>query len=100
MKIVFAMLFFLFFTGCVQPTALIGPIYTIGTTGNALQAGASYGTSYIVKKATGKTVLENMDTVIDTNELKKELKDNPDEFFRIVNKYVKETKTQVLINNF
>ena len=41
-----------------------------------------------------------MDTVIDTNELKKELKDNPDEFFRIVNKYVKETKTQVLINNF
>ena len=94
MKIVFTILVFLFFTGCVQPTALIGPIYTIGTTGNALQAGASYGTSYIVKKATGKTVLENMDTVIDTNELKKELKDNPDEFFRIVKKYAKETKNK------
>ena len=91
MKTVFTLLVLVFFTGCVQPTALLGPMYTIGTTGNALQAGASYGTSYVVKKMTGKTVSENVNTFVDTEELKEELKENPDDFFRIVKKHVKKS---------
>ena len=91
MKIVLALLVLLFFTGCVQPTTLLGPIYTIGTTGNVLQAGASYGTSYAVKKMTGKTVSENVNTFVDTEQLKKELKENSDDFFRIVKKHVKKS---------
>jgi len=91
MKIVLTLLILLFFAGCAQPTALLGPIYTIGTTGNVLQAGASYGTSYAVKKMTGKTVSENVDTFVDTEELKKELKENSDDFFRIVKKHVKKS---------
>ena len=91
MKIVLTLLILLFFAGCAQSTALLGPIYTIGTTGNVLQAGASYGTSYAVKKMTGKTVSENVDTFVDTEELKKELKENSDDFFRIVKKHVKKS---------
>ena len=88
MKTVLTLLVLLFFGGCVQPTALLGPMYTIGTTGNVLQAGASYGTSYAVKKMTGKTVSENVNTFVDTEELK----ENPDDFFRIVKKHAKRSK--------
>ena len=91
MKIVLTLLILLFFAGCAQPTALLGPLYTIGTTGNVLQAGASYGTSYAVKKMTGKTVSESVNTFVDTEELKKELKENSDDFFRIVKKHVKKS---------
>jgi len=92
MKIVLTLLVLIFFAGCVQPTALLGPMYTIGTTGNVLQAGASYGTSYAVKKMTGKTVSENVNTFVDTEELKEELKENPDDYFRIVKKHAKRSK--------
>ena len=96
MKIVLTLLVLIFFAGCVQPTALLGPMYTIGTTGNVLQAGASYGTSYAVKKMTGKTVSENVNTFVDTEELKEELKENPDEFFRIVKKHAKKSKKIII----
>ena len=99
MKTVLTLFVLLFFAGCVQPTALLGPIYTIGTTGNVLQAGASYGTSYAFKKMTGKTLSENVSTFVDTEELKEELKENPDDFFRIVKKYVKKPNTIVSISS-
>jgi hypothetical protein len=91
MKTVLAALIFLCFTGCTQGTALLGPIYTIGTTGNVLQAGASYGTTYTVKKMTGKTVNENINIFVNTDELKEQLKEDPNEFFRIVKKHVKKS---------
>jgi len=96
MKTVLTLLGLLFLAGCVQPTALLGPIYTIGTSGNVLQAGASYGTSFAVKKMTGKTVSENVNTFVDTEELKEELKENPDEFFRIVKKHAKKSKEIII----
>ena len=99
MKIIKLIIILLFLSGCVQTSALLGPMYTIGTTGNALQAGVSYGTSYAVKKITGKTVSENVDSIVDTEELKKELKENPDDFFRIVKKYVKKPNTIVSISS-
>ncbi|MDC0569666.1 hypothetical protein OAO17_01890 [Candidatus Pelagibacter sp.] len=91
MKTVLAALIFLCFMGCTQGTALLGPIYTIGTTGNVLQAGASYGTTYAVKKVTGKTVNENINIFVNTDELKEQLKEDPNEFFRIVKKHVKKS---------
>ena len=87
MKIVITLLILLFFAGCAQPTALLGPMYTIGTTGNVLQAGASYGTSYAVKKMTGKTVYKNVNIFVDTEELK----EKSDDFFRIVKKHIKKS---------
>ena len=41
----------LFLTGCIQSTAsLIGPAYTIGSSGNIYQAGLSYGLNETLKK--------------------------------------------------
>ena len=42
-------------SSCAQSTALLGPVITIGNTGNVMQAGFSYGSNMAVKSVTGKT---------------------------------------------
>ena len=43
------------FNGCYQSTAsLIGPTFTLGTSGNIVQSGISYSVNESVKKGTGK----------------------------------------------
>ena len=85
----------LLFNSCAQNTALLGPAYTLGTTGNAFQAGVSYGTSYVVKKATGKTTSENVDIILKkievSSDTEESVEENPEDFFKIVKKHVEET---------
>ena len=38
------------FNGCMQSTAMLGPVYTLGSTGNTLQAGISYGSNKVITK--------------------------------------------------
>ena len=49
-----------FLTGCMEPTALIGPGITVGKTGNIYQAGLSYGTNQVIKETTGKDTGEHL----------------------------------------
>ena len=49
-KIIIVLIFTTFLNGCIQNTALLGPFYTFGTTGSALQTGLSYGTNKTVQK--------------------------------------------------
>ena len=50
LKKIIAGLFLLFFlNGCVQSTALLGPAYTMASTGNIYHAGLSYGSNQAVK---------------------------------------------------
>jgi hypothetical protein len=44
-KLILGIFFIIFLNGCVQSTSFLGPAYTFGTTGNALQAGLSFGTN-------------------------------------------------------
>ena len=61
LKKIIAGLFLLFFlNGCVQSAALLGPAYTLASTGNIYQAGLSYGSNQAVKKITGKSPTENI----------------------------------------
>ena len=64
------LLSFLFLNGCVEPTALMGPAFTVGTTGNIYQAGLSYGSSQLVTSYTGKTPTENLQQIILTQKEK------------------------------
>ena len=50
---------FCFLSACTTPTAMLGPAYTLSTSGSILQAGISYGSSEMVTMYTGKTPLEN-----------------------------------------
>ncbi len=46
LKKIFAGLFLLIFlNGCVQSAALLGPAYTLASSGNIYQAGLSYGSN-------------------------------------------------------
>ena len=47
-----------FLNGCAQNAALLGPAYTLATSGNIYQAGFTYGGNEIVTKTTGKSMAQ------------------------------------------
>jgi hypothetical protein len=104
MKIVLAILVLFFFNGCAQHVSLLGPFYTLGTTGNALQAGVSYGSSHAIKKLRSKNASQKINNSLKENSLKEnrlkdDLKENSDEFFNAIKTYVKRSnRIEVLIN--
>ena len=59
-KIVFLVVVTLFLNGCFQMVAYMGPAITGVTGGNITHSALSYGLSYSVKKATGKTPIEQV----------------------------------------
>ena len=59
-KVLFVVVATLFLNGCFQVLALVGPAATGVTTGNIYQSAISYSLGYGVKKATGKTIIENV----------------------------------------
>ena len=72
LKILFLFSSLIFFNGCIQTTALLGPGVTIATTGNVLQAGLQYGANSVIEKETGKNTFEHLqDTVDNQNKNKK-----------------------------
>ena len=84
LKKIIAGLFLLFFlNGCVQSAALLGPAYTLTSTGNVFQAGLSYGSNQAVKKITGKSTTENIKSFVDNKKIKVE-EESHEEFFALV----------------
>ena len=91
------MLFFL--NGCVQSTALLGPAYTMASTGNIYQAGLSYGSNQAVKNITGKTPTENIKSLVDNKKIKIEEKEKQDEFFALVKSRIEKTSKIIQLAN-
>ena len=84
LKKIIAGLFLLFFlNGCVQSAALLGPAYTLTSTGNVYQAGLSYGSGKALKKITGKTPTENFKSLLDKKNTKVKEEESHDEFFAL-----------------
>ncbi|MDC1273320.1 hypothetical protein N8Z42_02330 [Pelagibacteraceae bacterium] len=97
LKKIFAGLFLLFFlSSCVQSTALLGPAFTLASSGNIYQAGLSYGSNKAVKKITGKSPTENIQSLVDDKKLKVEEKESQEEFFALVKNRIE--KTSKIIN--
>ena len=72
LKIFFITFYFIFLTGCIQTTSLLGPGVTVATTGNVFQAGLQYGANTALKNETGKDVITHIkDTVDEKNKEKK-----------------------------
>ena len=98
LKKIIAGLFLLFFlNGCVQNTALLGPAYTMASTGNIYQAGLTYGSNQAVKKITGKSPTENIKSLTDSKKSKIDEEQNYDEFFALVKSRIE--KTSKIINS-
>ncbi|MDC0455498.1 hypothetical protein OAL63_01240 [Candidatus Pelagibacter sp.] len=100
LKKIIAGLFLLFFlNGCVQNTALLGPAYTLASSGNIYQAGLSYGSNQAIKNITGKTPTENIKSLVDNKKMKIEEKEKQDEFFALVKSRIEKTSKIIQIAN-
>ena len=64
LKIIFSIFILSFLNGCVQGTALLGPVLTGASTGSVYQASLSYGSSKVITKITKKTPLENLEILL------------------------------------
>ena len=94
----------LFLTGCIQSTAsLIGPAYTIGSSGNIYQAGLSYGSNEIITSYTGKTPIENLEELTSKNlsaknNIQKRTLES-DDFYQLVKKRIDDTRGKIKLIN-
>ena len=59
-KIIIVIFLVSFLNGCAQNAALLGPAYTLATSGNIYHAGFTYGSNEIVTKTTGKSMAQNI----------------------------------------
>ena len=62
-KIILGLFIFSFLGACASPTAMLGPAYTLTSSGNVIQAGLSYGSNEMITMYTGKTPLENLQEI-------------------------------------
>ena len=74
LKLFFIFLSFFFLNGCIQATAFFGPVLTVATTGNVMQAGFQYGTNTAIKKETGKNSFEHLQNIVGNQYEDKNLK--------------------------
>ena len=98
-KIIAGSFLLFFLNGCVQSTALLGPAYTMASTGNVFQAGLSYGSNQAVKKITGKSTTENIKSFIDDSITKVEEEENHEEFFALVKNRIEKTSKIIQLAN-
>ena len=79
-NIIAGLFLLLFLNGCVQTTALLGPVYTLASTGNIYQASLSYGSNHAVEKITGKSPTENVQSLVENKKKKLRKKKNRKSF--------------------
>ena len=94
-KIIVGLLLLFFLNGCVQSTALLGPAYTLASSGNIYQAGLSYGSSKAVKKITGKSPAENIKSFVEDKKIEVEEVDSEGEFFASLKSKI-EKKSEII----
>ena len=69
-KLIILLFFYSFLGACGSPTAMLGPVYTLSTTGSTFQAGLSYSAGEVVTSYTGKTPIENIKKLKSLNQTK------------------------------
>ena len=82
---------------CASPTAMLGPAYTLSSSGSALQAGLSYGSNELITMYTGKTPLENLQDmsqieIENTKNIHKKTLESEDFYFLVKEKIEKTNK--------
>ena len=100
-KIILGIFIVSLLSGCSSPTAMLGPVYTLTSTGNVYQTGFSYGSNQLITKYTGKTPIENLKNIevkyIKENTLKETLES--EDFYQLVNGRIKKTREILNFSN-
>ena len=86
------LLFLVLLSGCAQNAALLGPSYTLATSGNVYQAGLTYTSNEAIYRFTGKSTADNMKKILTPNS-----QDN--EFQKLVKKRIQETRKKLNLPN-
>ena len=95
LKVSFIFFSLIFLNGCLQSTALLGPGVTIVSTGNVLQAGLQYGANTAIKNETGKSTLEHLQEVIESQSKDEKFKVK---FIDLVEKKFELTRKKLTLN--
>ena len=97
-KIIFGFFTLSFLAGCASPTAMLGPAYTLTSSGSVLQAGLSYGSNEMITMYTGKTPIENVKEIASNQKnIQKETLESEDFYILVKNKI---DKTGAIIKKF
>ena len=102
-KILLSFFLIIFLGACASPTALIGPTYTLSSTGNIFQAGLTYGSNELVTHYTGKTPIENLQEIAINNlEIEKNIKKQTlesEDFYNLVKSKIEKTGSLIKLSN-
>ena len=88
-----------FLSGCMQSTAMLGPVLTFGGTGNVSQAGVSFFTNKVIEQKTGMDALTLVTKKIDENNTQKSQKRMNKNFILLVKTNFKKTRKKIIIQN-
>jgi len=93
LKIFFIFFSYIYLSGCIQTTTLLGPGLTVATNGNVLQAGLQYGANTAIKNETGKNTLEYLQEAVESQsrsqKFKKKLTDLVEKKFKLTREKLK-----------
>tara|TARA_B100000795_G_scaffold152604_1_gene114361 strand:+ start:311 stop:610 length:300 start_codon:yes stop_codon:yes gene_type:complete len=91
-KIITGLFLLGFLSGCAQNSALLGPAYTLVTTGNIYNAGITYGGNDIITRTTGKSTVQNLKEALTP-------KEEDTAFEMLVKKNIKKTRKKLKLSN-
>ena len=77
-------------SGCAQNVALLGPVYTLASSGSVAQAGLSYGSNEIITRSTGKSTAQNIQEILKS-------KKNDSDFEKLVKENINKTRKKLKI---
>ncbi|MDA9956436.1 hypothetical protein N9D06_03260 [Candidatus Pelagibacter sp.] len=77
-------------SGCAQNVALLGPVYTLASSGSVTQAGLSYGSNEIITRSTGKSTAQNIQEILKS-------KKNDSDFEKLVKENINKTRKKLKI---
>ena len=102
-KIILGFFILSFLGGCSSPTAMLGPAYTLSSSGNVLQAGINYGSNELITMYTGKTPIENLQK-INVNQNNKSVNIQrktleSEDFYFLVRQKIEKNKKIIQISN-
>ena len=66
-KSIFFVTIFIILNGCTHYSSFVGPTYTMAKSGSILQTGTVYATSYGIKKTTGQSLGEYVESFVRKN---------------------------------
>ena len=102
-KTIFGLIAVIFLGACSAPTAMLGPAYTLTSSGNIYQAGLSYSSNVLIEQYTGKTPIENLKKLSSFKEDKtKNIKENTiksEDFYLLVKAKIEKTSKILNLTN-